>query len=307
MGSTDAVCGISGMAIPEGGEVVTMIIQRNPRQGDLPLYSFSSWYPASPLVRGTYDDYLSVAIDDDATAAWRATQESARRTWRIKTFPATDQHGERTVHVPHRLDYTYTIDGQRQEIGDSTDDDTKLCDFALWMAHAEVFDYLAATVEIDFDYLGNQRYTEGVIADAIEDAKAKGLAQMRGEELPFFVTDYLARFPDDTASIPRLIRSRSPWAHPSTGCYSPLFDFYDEHIWDAFEAGKMEEVARLISWWGGSSTIMLILQNLRKQLCDPGAVGQQHGHDQPFEALARAIGRQAEAHRYRFGNGEDEA
>ncbi len=304
MGSFDAVCGLSNMALGCGDPVVAMMIRRNPWQSypNSPIRPYDNWQPASVLVRGSYDDYGNVEIDEAAQAAWALTQKSAMRSWKrvwqeeVKT---------RTGHViPANWGHEpITLEESFDNSGEAPDRDEG--EFAIWMAHEGVWDHLTSKVKLEWFHHDHGSFTDINVSEAIDRMLEGNRAAMASEyESLDWTKEYTDKIGEDYNRLRRALRvTKNPWRANSES--DPVSEFYEEAIWDAFESGDMELYERLTLHWRDSMMLSNILYQLRRTLCPPGTVGPQHGHDQPHLALADAIRAQAALNKTKYEDDDE--
>lgn len=287
MGSFDAVCGLSNMAIGCGDPVIAMMIRRNPWQSypNSPIRPYDTWQPASVLVRGRYDDYGNVEIDDDARAAWGLTQKSAMKSWQRVWREEIKTHTGHVIpaqwgHDPITLDQTFDNSGEAPDRDDG--------EFAIWMAHAAIWEHLTRDLEIEWFSHGGASMTDVKVSTAV-DTVFESNRNLMGASQSDLALGY----------------TRNPWRAGSSD-HDPVSDYYEDAIWDAYQSGDMEFYNRLTLHWRDSMLLGNIMYQLRRTLCPPGTIGPQHGHDQPHLALAEAIREQAARNKAKYAEFEDE-
>jgi hypothetical protein len=301
------------MAIGYNDPVVVMVIRRNPWPSYTlsPLFPFDVWQPASVLVRGQYDDYGNVALDEDARAAWRLTQKQAQR-WYEKVWIEAhkDDRGRDWPGRWHMQDVTlpYTFDdtGERADIGHSSSDEEPEKVFTLWMAHAGIFDYLCDHVQLEWFNNGSASFSDKPVREVSDHLLANARKLMEGE-VPTDYQSLAEKLGEGAAGLKRALRwTRNPWKTGSSTESNPVSDFFEEAVWDAHDDGDTARYDMLCQHWHTNSMLSLMLYQMRKSVCPPGTIGPQHGHDQPFLALAAAITEQAARNRAKYDEDFDE-
>ncbi len=305
MGCWNATCGLTGLPIREGDPVIALFIQdeafgriEGSRRELTPSYVFQSFTPASFIVRGEYDDYGSVDLDDANKAKIMLTAEEARRYGKDVLV---EKEGEepRYGFTFGKLDKTFDIEeGHRQ-------DDLP---FALWMAHAPIFDKLVNEVTDEYYDRKTQKFGTRTIRENTQRALAEALEKHQSTE--------------------RMFSFDSPWKESST-LQGAAFRYVEEVMRDAKDekfvvGGKVIErpadpeitpeiVAMVTGAWADLVALYGIMSSLRLTMWPTGACGSQDGdlnsHKVRWSAMSDYISaREAKEREWNaeYGDEEDE-
>lgn len=293
MGSFDAVCGLSNMAIGDGDPVVAMLIRRSPRPSyqQSPIYPYSIWQPATVLIRTEYADYGGVSLTDEQRQAWELTQKAALVWSERRWIEATPTNEGRWHYFSIKLEKSFDLTGDRPDFADTIDEQP----FSMWMAHAGVWDQLISTVKCDYYATPEMRCSMVPVKDVVEKVISRNEEIMAG--------DVPERFRGH--NFPRYMINRDIWGIQPTD-YSSVTDRIYENISDVYESGDFDRFKVLVNHWKNSLMLSTLLYEMRRLLIAPGTIGHQHGHDQPLLMLADAIRDQAAKNKTKYGDYDED-
>ena len=277
MGCWNGTCGLTGLPIFYDDPVIAMLIQReHAKMTPTPCYPWTLWSPATLLVRSTYNDYGGIELDDSIKQRLLATQKDAARIMDKINFPDRDDYGYAYVAVdPFIVEET---DDQEHDLYRQPNKD-----FALWLAHEQVFDDLTTTVRGD---CYETRYT------------CLALGTMTIEKL---VAAKVALYRE--ADIERRTEggfSDNPWQDRGSDFIGAAVRMICEALHKSNSDAMSGEYEIFLKEWAEMRILYEMMSTLRITLYPTGAAGSQDGDLKSYQARNKAVAKQIATANKRF-------
>ncbi len=257
MGCWNATCGLTGLPITDNDPVIAMVIQEERIRDDEPCYPWEMWSPASVIVRGLYDDYGGVHLSDVERHTLALSQDDSKMV--MDKIPFEDDHGYGFVKTSG-----FVIDEEENEDEHSLSRQPK--GYALWMAHAGVFDDLCKNVKID-------EYSNGEFKDkSIEEITHSTIEANKEAD----------------ARAANNFRFANPWNGRGSEFGGAAIRYLTTVIDECREEGDIAGYDNSIILWGELHSLNRIMMALRQTLYPTGAAGSQDANFVAHRALLRA-------------------
>lgn len=292
MGCWNGTCGLTGLPIFHDDPVVAMVIQRE-RYKDSearPSYPWELWTPATLLVRSKYNDYGGIEVNEPITALLKLTQDQASSTMDLIDFEGHDKKLPAMIKIP-----TFNI----EEVEDGHDEydlyRQKSDDFALWMAHAAIFDEMRETIrgssyETRFRSMSLKKMSDLVATkNRAKDAEARKSFDDAEDST------------NERAFMMAMARMDNPWADRGSGFNGAAARFLADYISETnLTEGAEAEYDSGIVEWRSLHELYNMMMTLRITLAPPGAGGSQDDDLKSYSARNRAINAQIKRAKSRF-------
>jgi hypothetical protein len=259
MGSWSESCGFSGLEIGDG-EVAYVLLMSNSKHGSLNDGAFINYSPVTTLVRGTYNDYGYLKVEEDEKV--------------LAIF-----NDQAKLELKNGDDFSLDmLDGR--------------ADVRRWWIHGSMFDALPS-LKPEFPYFSSRLggYTSVKIKNIGESAD-KRIAEIR--------TAYQAGRIEFAQRVAKLTGTESVELIEAISCLSKfslreLFgygerDGYGARFQEALKA-NVEDVEDLIEAYRRTYVLGYSLTELRKTLAPNESCGPQHGGEVALDQFAVALRR----------------
>ena len=258
MGSWSESCGFSGIEIG-CGEVAYVMLMDNCK-GDLNDGAFIHYSPTTTLLRGTYDDYGYLKVDEDEAVLAVFNKQSGLSLKNGDDFSLDD------------------LDGRTER---------------RWWMHGGMFDFMP-TIKQDFPYYGMRRGGyKSVKVKNIGHAADMHVNEVRQtyEELRASIADRMKTFkdsddPEQVMAMALLLSDRG---------LTDIFGYgrrraggYREMIQEAAKA-NLDNIEGILEAHRRTFLVGYALSELRRTLAPNESCGPQHGGEQASCQFARAI------------------
>ncbi len=273
MGCWNGTCGLSNLPIMEHDPVVAMVIQKSEIADYAPSYPWKMWSPASLLVRSTYNDHGGIVLTDIVLGGLEFSRPQSGLRMEKVAFPTPD--GEEP-----RFGYAM-VKCQPFETGSLTDDGNQDHDlfrqrdgsgFALWMAHADLFDDLTKSVK-------KKEYGE----------PTRSMRETAAHEASLYMAQDAARRaePDPMKRFSMMDR---PWggSEMNGAAMQALRQYFQESINNPSE----EDDWAMSIHWQQLASLYYLMDETRMALYPTSGSGSQDGHLAPYRARQAALNRQ---------------